>query len=369
MRKVPFWQPGKTYKKYKAEIDAAIDRVASAGELVMGEYGKDISRFEQRMAGFLGVQHFVMTGSGTQSLFLVYKTLLKPGDEVITTSHTFVATIDQIKAVGAVPVLVDIGDDGLIDPKEVEKAITPKTKMIVPVHLEGKTADVDTLYSLKFPTREQTILIVEDACQAVGARYDEAGYLAGSQSDAACFSFYPAKILGSLGNAGGIATNDEKLAKEVRNLGSSYRFAPVEERGWGYNLEPDNLQAAILNVKLNYLGEHLARRKEIAEKYLGAFKDLPVILPPNQPGRVWQDFVLRIPERKQEFLDHLKANGVGFLGHDLVPNHQYPLLGFDVSLPKTEEYLARQVRIPCNPDLEDEDIDHVIKAIREFYGK
>lgn len=371
--KVGFWTPGKTYQTLKVEILEAIDRVCSAGELVMGDYGKDITRFEQRMAEYLGVKYFVMTGSGTQALFLVYKTLLKPEDEVITVSHTFIATIDQIKAVGATPVLVDIGDDGLIDPREIEKAITPKTRMIVPVHLEGKMCD---MFEITRIAQKHNLLVVEDAAQALGASivHDEspAGkVMSGSIGIAGCFSFYPAKILGSLGNAGGVATDDERLAIAVRNRGSSYRFAPLEERDWGYNLEPDNLQAAICNIKFNHLEETLAQRKEIAERYLEAFKDLRLILPPNQEGRVWQDFILRLTEtwEKVEFLRHLEENGIGFLGHDLVPNHKYPLLGLNVSLPETERYIKQQVRIPCNPDLTNEEVEYVIRVICDFYAK
>ncbi|MFZ2152249.1 MAG: DegT/DnrJ/EryC1/StrS family aminotransferase [Minisyncoccia bacterium] len=364
---IPFWAPGRTYQTHKQEILAAIDRIASAGQLVAGEYGKDIAHVESRLKEMLEVKHFILTGSGTQSLFLVYKNLLQPGDEVITTSHTFVATIDQIKAVGAIPVFVDIDDTGLIDPMEVEKAITPKTKMIVPVHLEGKVCDMESIMSI---AKKHNLFVVEDACQALGAITENwPRKKAGSIGIAGCFSFYPAKIFGSLGNLGGVATNDDELAKKVRDMSSSYRFAKLEDRGWGYNLEPDNLQAAVLNAKWDKLSSYWVQRSRIAEKYNEAFADLPIVLPLKQFGRVYQDYVIRVPERKEEFCAHLKENGVGILGHDLVPNHKYPLLGFDVSLPKTEQYMVEQVRIPCTPDHTDEEISYVIKVIREFYGR
>lgn len=367
--KIPFWQPSREYFKYKGEIDAAIQNVLSKGELVLG-FSPDIDKFESDFAKFVGVKHAIMCGGGTHALLLAYKALgIGPGDEVITVSHTFIATIDQIKLLGATPVLVDIGEDGLMDPKEVEKAITPRTKAIVPVHLEGKVCDMLTIQII---VEKYGLLLIQDAAQAIGANFN--GLNVHQLGKVSCFSMFPAKVLGSAGNAGVVVTNDDELARRLRGLRCNFGIGKNQDLDsveWGMQLEPDNLQAAILNVKLKYLPERLLKRRELAEKYDEAFKDLPIKLPLKQEGRVYQDYVIRVNVLdKPHFVKHLQDNGVGVLGHNLIPNHKYPKLDLDhFNLVKTEEYIAEQLRIPCNPDLTDEEVDYIIKTIREFYKK
>lgn len=363
---INFWRPGLEYLKYKPELDAVWERVMTNGELVMG-FGKDVGEFEQMFADFLGVKNAVMCGAGTQALFLAYKALgLKEGDEVITTSHTFIATIDQIKAVGARPVLVDIDEEGLMDVDQLENLITPFTKAIVPVHLEGKVCNMDRIGEV---AKKCGLLVIEDAAQAIGASYR--GIKAGTMGNAGCFSLYPAKVLGCAGNAGMVVTNDDKLADKIRMMRCNYNAGKnqdIENVDWGYNLEPDNLQAAILKVKLKYLPERLARRKEIAERYDRELKHLPISLPVKQQGRVYQDYVI-LAKAPKELADFLRSEGVGTLGVGLVPNHKYPRLKLNFNLPNTEEYLKRQIRIPCNPELSDEEQTHVIQKLNEFFKK
>lgn len=345
----------------------AIEKILSHGGLVIGA-SPEIEEFEKNLASFLGVKHAVATGSGTQSLCLAYRAVgIGPGDEVITTSHTFVATIDQIKYLGAVPVLVDIGEDGLIDPDLIEKAITPRTKAIVPVHLEGKVCDMDRIMDI---AKRYNLVVVEDAAQAVGAKYK--ARTAGTIGNAGCFSFFPAKVLGSFGNGGAVITNDDQIAADVRmrrcngNIGKN----PDINAPLGWNLEPDGLQCAVLNVTLKYLPERLARRAEIASRYDEAFKDLSMKLPLKQEGRIYQDYVVRLEsrEKRDAFAAYLAERGVGVLGHNLTPNHLYKSLGAHFNLPKTEEYTFTQCRIACNPDLTDEEVEKVIENVRSFFA-
>mgnify|MGYP001564387644 CR=1 FL=1 len=363
--KVPFIQFSDIYTHNKEEILGALDRVFSAGELCLGDYGKDITELESWFARFCGTKYALMVGSGTQALYCAYKALgIGPGDEVITTAHTFSATFDQIVALGATPVLVDIGEDGLIDPTEIEIAITSKTKAIAPVHLEGKVCNMEAIRTI---AENHDLYIVEDSAQAIGA-------LGMGFGDAMCFSLYPAKIFGTLGNAGMVTTNDDELAYKVSQLRCNWRFEKDTEKiNYGMNFEPDNAWAAVLNVRKKYLPDYLKRREEIAQTYL---KELQVLedrglvkLPLNQRGRVWQDFVIRVnsPKDKEELLVYLKEKEIGFLGHDAPYYPDYPKLNLKFDLPKTREYLKQQIRIPCNPFLSDEQIKYVIANVLSFF--
>lgn len=364
--KVPFIQFSDIYTRNKEEILGALDRVFTNGELILGDYGKDITELERWFADFIGVKHAMMTGSGTQALYLAYRALgIGPGDEVICPAMTFSATFDQIVALGGTPVLVDIGEEGLMDPLEVEKAITPKTKAIVPVHLEGKICSIK---------KSWLPLLVEDACQAVGASFAE--QKVGSFGALGCFSFYPAKIFGTMGNAGMITTNDDELAYKVSNLRANYRFEKDPTKvDYGMNFEPDNAWAAILNVRKKYLIDYIKRRAEIAKIYDEGLQELEdrglLKLPLKQEGRVYQDYTIRItnPKDKEELLAYLKENEIGFLGHDAPYYPDYPKLNLKFDLPKTRLYLSQQIRIPCNPFLTDEQVVYVIDTIKKFYER
>lgn len=370
--KVPFWSPAREYENHKDEIDSAIRGCLSRGELVLG-FGDEITRFEKSFAALLGAKHCIAVGAGSHALNRAYKALLKPGDEVITTSHTFIATINQIAEVGAVPVLVDVGEDGLIDPWAVEEAITPRTRAIVPVHLEGKACDMGRIMEI---ARKYQLEVIEDACQAITAKH--AGRHVGTFGRVGCFSFHPAKVLGTIGNAGAIVTDDDALADELRlsrchhNVGKEQiKLESGREVGpkLSGNYKPDPVLFAVLNAKLPHLAARLARRKEVAERYGMAFSKLNVTLPVDQESRIWQDYVLLCADsdEKEKLVKRLGDDGIGVLGHDIVPNHKVDGLKLTFSLPRTEDHLARQVRIPCNPDMTDEEVEHVIESVSRFY--
>ena len=355
---VKFWSPEKTYKKQKKHINKAIRDVLESGSLVLGS-GGFVEKFEEDFAYFMGMTYGIMCGGGTHALYLAYRAHgIGPGDEVITTSHTFVATIDQIVALGATPILVDIGEDGLIDPEEIKKAITPKTKAMVPVHLEGKVCNIQAIDEI---ARQHNLIVIEDAAQAIGADL--------SSNNTKCFSMYPAKILGSIGNAGMVLTNDAQLAEKLRMLRCNSNIGKNRDLsvGYGMQLEPDNIHASVLSYKLGVLGSALHRREKIAEMYNQELKYLPIRLPLEQCGRVYQDYVIRVGQQKDEFVQHLARSGVGFIGHNLIPSHHYPNLQLNFNLPQTDQYISEQIRIPCNPDLTDREVKYVIKTIRNFY--
>lgn len=367
--KIRFWDPSVGYKKIKDEVLSELDRIYSKGDLILRE---DVDRFENNVANFTGTKYAIGVNSGTMGLLLAYLACgIKEGDEVITVSHTYVSTISEIEHAGATPVLVDIGDDGLMDMDDVERKITPRTKAIVPVHLEGKVCDMDRLLELQKKYNNQFV-IIEDACQAWGAEYK--GKRAGSFGKAGVFSCYPAKIFGAYADAGVVVTDDEEIARELKQLrfhyyiGGGYRGGTDDINDmrvrYGYNGAICNQEATILNIKFKYLLEHIKRREEIAEMYLNGINNDRITLPIRQEGRVWQDFVIRCEERDKLAL-YLTENGIEILGHNLLPNHAYRSL-FDISLANTEKYISTQIRIPCNPDLTDEEVNYIIKKINEF---
>lgn len=372
---VRFFDPAKGYRRHKEEIDTTIQDVLGRGDLVLRE---DVERFEQSLADFVGTKYAVGLNSGTDALFFALLAAgIGPGDEVITVSHTFIATIQTIVQCGATPILVDVGADGLMDMDEVAKAITPRTKAIIPVHLEGNVCDLRALVALK-GLHDDQFSIIEDAAQALGGEVVGKAITkkAGSVGIAGCFSFYPAKILGAYGDAGALVTSDEKVYEEVKRLRNHYyigKYMGIEDQvvRYGYNSRLDNLQAAVLNVKMRYLKDWLDRRKEIANLYTNELNGIPnLLLPTNAQGRVWQDYVIRVLNgERNELKDYLKNAGIETLGADLIPNHTYKGLGLEkYTLPNTERIYAEQIRLPCNENLTDEEVGHVIRTIKEFYG-
>ena len=318
--KVNFVNYPRQYKAIRPAIDNAIHRCLSNGDLI---YRKDLIDFERDFAQLHGCKYGISTGSCTGAMFIALKALgIGPGDEVITVAHTYVATVDVIKACGATPILVDVNEsDMLMDMFHVEDSITPKTRCVMPVHLNGAMCNMVKLRNLQI---EYDFAILEDAAQAPMAERD--GIMPGQMSDAACFSFYPAKVLGSYGEGGMAITNTMDIAAELyllRDHGESPGYNTELDKAlnsqkdhkihmWGYNTILDNITAAVLNVKLKYLEENVDERRKIAQQYDRGFIGYPVKVP-HPPMftyfSVFQNYVIRT-ENRDELQKHLESKGI-----------------------------------------------------------
>lgn len=356
------------YKAHKTEIDAAIQRVLDKGWYILGEETK---AFESDFAAYIGVAHGVGVGSGTEALHLALAACgVGPGDEVITVSHTAVATVAAIELVGATPVLVDIEPDYFtLDPDKLESAISPRTKAIIPVHLYGQPADLTPILEI---ARRHGVRVIEDCAQAHGAMYGERRVGAGG--DIACFSFYPTKNLGALGDGGMIVTNDSALAERARLL---------REYGWaeryvshipGWNSRLDEVQAAVLRVKLRYLDADNTARARRAQDYDQALRGIQVTASKRRSDatHVYHLYVIRCSER-DELQTWLKARGVGALIHYPVPIHLQPayqgrLRGGD-NLPETERAARQVLSLPMYPELSQTELQMVVGAVQSFWGR
>jgi len=402
--KVPFVNYGLQYKNLKEEIDKAIEKVLTGGDLILR---KDVDEFEKKLAEFVGTKYAVGLNSGTDALFFSLKALgigkgdevitvshtfiasistivlkalgIGKGDEVITVSHTFIASISTIVQAGATPVLIDVKDDYLMDEGKLEEAITEKTKVIIPVHYNGRMCDMEKIMEI---AKKRNLYVIEDAAQALGASFKNEK--AGSLGITGCFSFYPAKILGSFGDGGALTTNSEKIAEDVKLLRDHGQKTKTEIVKYGWNSRLDNLQAAILNVKFKYLSEWIEKRREIAGKYGEGLADIEGIKLPPAPDSdsehydVFQNYVIRVltpnsgsdgrAQRRNELFEFLKEKGVETLIKDPVANHLQLGLGLShFKLPLTEQLADEVVSLPMYPELREEQIDYVINCVKEFY--
>ncbi|MCS6802825.1 MAG: DegT/DnrJ/EryC1/StrS family aminotransferase [Chloroflexota bacterium] len=357
--------PKAQYLAHRDEIDTAIRLALESGRYILGE---QVAAFEAEFAAYLGAAYAVGCGSGTEALRLALGALgIGPGDEVITVSHTAVATVAAIELAGATPVLVDIDPQFYtLDPARLEAAITPRTKAIMPVHLYGQPADMTAIAAV---ARRYGLRVIEDCAQAHGACWG--GRRVGGLGDAACFSFYPTKNLGALGDGGMLVTNDEEIAKEARLL-REYGWADryVSHRA-GWNSRLDELQAAILRVKLRYLDADNLRRRAIADRYDRELADLGVALPARRPGaaHVFHLYVIRHPERDR-LLEFCRRHGIAPGVHYPVPVHLQPayrgrLPGAD-QLPETERAAREVLSLPMYPELTEDEVASVIATVRAF---
>lgn len=361
---IPCANPRAQYEAHRAEIDAAIATVLERGRYVLGEA---VSSFEDDFARYIGVEHGIGVGNGTDALHLALRALgIGSGDEVITVAQTAVATAAAIEMAGATPVFVDIEPRYYtIDAAKVEEAITPRTRAIVAVHIYGGPADIEALAAI---ARRHDLRLIEDCAQAHGARLN--GRRLGSFGDAACFSFYPTKNLGALGDGGLIVTRDSDVAKRARLL---------REYGWaeryvshiaGFNSRLDELQAAILAVKLRHLDGDNERRAAIAARYDAALAATGVTIPPARAGAqpVHHLYVIR-SSRRDELQRHLTSAGIGVLVHYPVPIHQQPAYTrLARPLPETERAAQEVLSLPMFPELEASAVWRVIEAVTSFAG-
>jgi dTDP-4-amino-4,6-dideoxygalactose transaminase len=366
-RSVPLVNLKAQYATIREEVRAAIDEVLDGMQLTIGP---NVRAFDEEFAAFCGAKHAIGVGSGTDALQLVIRALgISAGDEVITVSHTFFATVEAILYSGARPVLADV-DEGTfnMDIDSVERAITPRTKAIMPVHLYGRTVDMKPLLAL---AKERGLPVIEDACQAHGARLDTGG-VAGSAGHASAFSFYCSKNLGAYGEAGSIVTNDDALATELRSLrehGQSVRYYhPVV----GYNARLDELQAAVLRIKLRRLAGWNARRQAIAAYYNDLLAGTDVITPeiPSDGRHVFHLYVIRVPGGRRDALRKaLTDRGIGTGVHYPVPVHLQEaceFLGYRRGdLPVTERLADEVLSLPIYAELTDAEVEIVAAEVRE----
>ena len=361
---IPGANPQAQYLSHQAEIDVAIAAALGGNRYILGP---EVQAFEQEFAAYLGVRYASGVGSGTEALHIAIRACgLGPGDEIITVAHTAVATVAAIELAGATPVLVDIDPvTYTIDPDKIEAAITPRTKAIIPVHLYGAAANLNPIVDL---ARRYRLKLIEDCAQAHGARY--ADHVVGSYGDVACFSFYPTKNLGAIGDGGLVATNDPIIAENLnllRQYGWRERYVS-EIAGWNTRL--DELQAAILRVKLRHLNEDNHKRRRLAALYAEQLAGVVTIpIEPVNTCHVYHLYVVRHP-RRDALMQFLGERGIGTAIHYPVPVHLQPAyrgrLGDVGSLPETERAAQEIVSLPMYPELSEKDVGTVAQAIREF---
>lgn len=361
---VPFLNPGAQFAALRSEILAAVEEVLSRGHYILGP---NVAAFEQEVAAGCGSRFGIGVNSGSDALTLALRALgVGPGDEVITSPFTYIAPAESIHQLGAKPVFADIHPRLFtLDPAEVARQVTPRTRAIIPVHLFGQAAPLRELAALGLP-------LVEDCAQAIGATYY--GLPVGGQGVLGCLSFYPTKNLGACGDGGMVVTQDESLAKTLRML----RVHGIERRyhhevhGWNSRL--DELQAAILRVKLPHLASGNARRAELAARYSEGLAGLPVELPLTAPGNnhVYHVYAL-LTDQRDALQAHLSDQGVPTLIYYPVPLHLQRCYadqgGKAGDFPVTETVCRRILPLPMYPELTDEQADWVIGQVRAFFGR
>ena len=360
--RIPFLDLGAAYRELKVEIDDAVHRVLDSGWYILGP---EVTAFEDKWARFCGADHAVGVGNGLDALILALRSLeIGPGDEVIVPSNTYVATWLAVTAVGATLVPVEpVSATYNLDPAQIEAAITPRTKVILPVHLYGQPADMDPILDL---AKEHNLFVVEDGAQSHGARYK--GKRIGSHGDMVCWSFYPGKNLGALGDGGAITTNNAEIAHKIRVLANYGSEKKYENQVQGVNSRLDPIQAAVLAVKLDHLEEWNGRRTTFAKQYTEQLQDAGLVLP-HTPGWVesaWHLYVVRCADRAA-IVKKLTDAGIGSLIHYPIPPHmQKAYQGLNIA-PEEQPLacqLAREVlSLPLGPHMTHEQISHVCAAL------
>lgn len=357
--------PSAYVQVHQEEIIEVMTKTLLSGRYILGE---EVTKFEEEFANFIGVQYGIGVASGTDALFLALSACnIGSGDEVITVSHTAVATVAAIDHTGAIPVLVDISLDTYnIDPEKIQQAINSRTKAIVVVHLYGLPAAMDQIQAI---AKKNGLFLIEDCAQAHGARYH--GRRVGSFGDLSCFSFYPTKNLGALGDGGMIVTKSPELAGRVRLLREyGWRKRYISEIS-GYNSRLDEIQAAILRLKLRTLDNDNGRRRTIAKKYISMIRSDSIQVPriPEGCESVYHLFVIRT-QRRDELQKYLQERGIQTLIHYPVPVHLQPAYEKKCRIPgplqNTENAALEVLSLPIFPELTLEEVDLVIDAIAKF---
>lgn len=364
---IPFLDLKAINAQYRDELVDACTRVIDSGWYIGGS---ELEQFEQQFANYCGTKYAIGVANGLDALILTlraWKELgkLKNGDEVIVPSNTYIASILAISANNLTPVLVEPCVDSFnINPKKIETAITSKTKAILPVHLYGQLADMPAIMDI---AKRHELLVLEDSAQAHGACLD--GKRAGSWGEASGFSFYPGKNLGALGDAGAITTSDKELAdalRALRNYGSHEKYKNLFQ---GVNSRLDEIQAAMLNVKLSHLDKEIAHRRKVANTYLEGINNRAIILPTKEydSAHVWHVFVIRC-ECRDELQKYLADNGIQTIIHYPVPPHQQPAYKEwnKINYPISEKIHAEVLSLPIGPTMTMKDVNTVVQICNEF---
>lgn len=362
---IPFLDLKGPYAELKTELDEAIARVVSSGWFIGGS---EVELFEAEYAAYCGASHAVGVANGLDALYLALRAMdVGPSDEVIVPSNTYIATWLAVTQCGATPIPIEPDDATFnIDPVRIEAAITPRTKVILPVHLYGQPADMDPILAI---ARKHGLRVLEDGAQVHGARYK--GRRIGAHGDAVAWSFYPGKNLGAMGDGGAVTTNDPQIADRIRilrNYGSRVKYVNETQ---GHNSRLDPLQAAILRVKLAHLDKWNARRCEVADRYQHGLGGGGLVLPhvPEWAEPVWHLYVIR-HDRRDQLQQALNSAGVGTLIHYPIPPHlqqAYAAAGYQQgAFPIAEQMAVQVLSLPIGPHLSVSDADTVIEQVLAF---
>lgn len=392
---IPLLNLKRQYKNIEEEVNASVLECFKNAQYIMGE---NVKQFEKEIANKIGVKHAITVGNGTDALIIALKSLgIKEGDEVITTDYTFFATAEAIRFVGATPVFCDVELDTYnIDPSQIEEKITDKTKAIICVHLFGNACKMDEINDI---AKRHNLYVVEDAAQAINSQYN--GKNVGNLGDVACFSFFPTKNLGCFGDGGMITTNDDDLATIIRalkvhgsgengmkayailndeevevveqNSGDNTVYNPLKYYNYliGHNSRLDEIQAAILRIKLKLLDEYTENRRSISHRYIEALKDTSLVMPTETEGgkHVFHLFILQ-SENREEIESKLKEKGIATGTYYKVPMHlqkAFNDLGYKKGDFPNAEYLSeRTFAIPLFPEMNDEEREYIINSIKEI---
>ncbi len=366
--KIPLVDLQAQHKLIRTELDSAIRSVIDNSQFILG---KVVSDFESAFAKAHNVKHCIAVGSGTDALHLaLWANGISAGDEVITVPYTFIATAEAISLLGATPVFVDIEPKTYtMDVNAIEKAITPKTKAILPVHLYGQAADMNAIMQI---AKKHNLFVIEDAAQAHLAKYD--GKFVGEFGSAACFSFYPVKNLGAFGEAGAITTNDDALALKMKQMRDHGQVSKYNHEMIGHNYRMDGIQGAVLGVKLKYLQQWTERRREIAFLYNELFKDVRDIILPFESSNVYHVYhlyVMRIKKR-DELQKYLSENGISTALHYSRCLHEqkaYHFLGYKRGdFPQAEAAADECISLPLYAEMTNEQVEYVAKKVKEFFN-
>ena len=371
MSDIPFFNYPALYKRFETDFDRIFKAVCSKGAFILQQ---ELEQFEQNLASFLNTKHAFGVADGTNAMVIGLQAAgIKAGDEIIITSHTYIATAAAINMVGAVPIFADIGDDYMMSPISVSKKITSKTKAIMPTQLNGRCCDMDQLQTI---ADQHGLQIFEDSAQGLGAKYK--GRSAGTFGTFGTLSFYPAKVMGCFGDGGAVMTNDPEIAEKLLLLRDHGRDPEGEVVAWGTNSRLDNLQAAFLDFLLTHYHTDMARRREIAGKYEVAFRPHAMLHPPKGPDNgdhfdIYQNYELAV-ENRDELKQHLENNGIrSIVQWNGTPVHHFDSLGFGkekfIDLPKTDWFFERCLMLPMNMSITDAEVDRVISTILNFYDK